>query len=51
MTSQELKDLAAEIDEIRINQPAVALAELRSALSAIADHLYFRQIEIERNQS
>jgi hypothetical protein len=48
VTSQELKDLAAEIDEIRIDQPAVALAELRSALSAIADHLYFRQIEIER---
>ena len=50
MTSQELKDLAAEIDEIRIDQPAVALAELRSALSAIADHLYFRQIEIERTR-
>ena len=48
MTSQDLKDLAAEIDEIRLDNPAVALAEMRSALSAITDHLYFRQLDTER---
>jgi hypothetical protein len=51
MTSQELKDLCAEVNEIRLENPTVALAELRSVLSAITDHLYFRQFELERRES
>jgi len=52
MTANELQNLSAELDEIRIlpDNNVVALAELRSVLSSVIDHLIFRQMDLERNR-
>jgi hypothetical protein len=49
MKSKELIELGEELYKINLGDP-IALAEIRDVLSAIIDHLYFRQYEKETRE-